>query len=111
MNQGNLRHVVKTNQLEDKAKFQIALEIAKGMNYLHGLKPPILHRDLKPSNIMVDSAFNVKICDFGIARIYDNHHTYLKSHTTVPTFAAPEILNNEPYDEKVDVYSYAFVLW
>ena len=43
--------------------------MACGMNYLHRREPfPILHRDLKSANILLDDSFNVKICDFGLAR-------------------------------------------
>ena len=39
------------------------------MNYLHRHEPfPILHRDLKSANLLLDECFNVKICDFGLAR-------------------------------------------
>ena len=48
---------------------QVAEGMACGMNYLHRREPfPILHRDLKSANILLDDSFNVKICDFGLAR-------------------------------------------
>ncbi|XP_015581783.3 receptor-like serine/threonine-protein kinase At4g25390 [Ricinus communis] len=50
-----------------KKRFGIAVDIAKGIAYLHGLDPPVIHGDIKPSNILLDQFFNAKIADFGLA--------------------------------------------
>ena len=41
----------------------------RGMMYLHSCDPPVLHRDLKSANLLLDEGMNVKICDFGLARL------------------------------------------
>ena len=46
-------------------KLSISLQIAKAMNYLHSMNPPILHRDLKTANCLSDKNFTIKICDLG----------------------------------------------
>lgn len=46
-------------------KIKMALQIAKAMNYLHSLTPPILHRDLKSANCLCDENFNIKVADLG----------------------------------------------
>lgn len=84
---------------------------ARGMNYLHNCSPVIVHRDLKSPNLLVDKNWVVKVCDFGLSRMKNS--TFLSSRSTAGTaeWMAPEVLRNEPSDEKCDVYSYGVVLW
>lgn len=55
--------------MEWKKRFSVAVDIAKGLEYLHGLDQPIIHGDIKPSNILLDRCFSAKIGDFGLARL------------------------------------------
>lgn len=86
-----------------------ATETARGMSYLHSRSPPIAHRDLKSGNLLVDEDWHIKVSDFGLAQAKLTTH----AHTQVGTFAwmAPEVLENSPYDERADVYSFAIVMW
>eukprot|EP00826_Nyctotherus_ovalis_P023474 TRINITY_DN1802_c0_g2_i1.p1 TRINITY_DN1802_c0_g2~~TRINITY_DN1802_c0_g2_i1.p1 ORF type:complete len:638 (+),score=147.91 TRINITY_DN1802_c0_g2_i1:1455-3368(+) len=113
----NLLHDPPPVPLSWKQRCKIALDIAKGMNCLHSYKPPILHRDLKSLNLLlVDQVKGegdpviVKITDFGLARFQalDQHMT-----GAAGTFhwMAPEVIMNQPYTIKADVYSYGIVLW
>ncbi|XP_058204990.1 serine/threonine-protein kinase CTR1-like [Rhododendron vialii] len=97
--------------LDDRQRLNMAYDVAKGMNYLHQLKPPIVHRDLKSPNLLVDSKYTVKVCDFGLSRSKAN--TFLSSKTAAgtPEWMAPEILRDEPSNEKSDVYSFGVILW
>ncbi|KAI3728130.1 hypothetical protein L6452_16760 [Arctium lappa] len=90
---------------------RMALDVAKGMNYLHTSNPIIVHRDLKTPNLLVDKNWVVKVCDFGMSRM--KHHTFLssKSAAGTPEWMAPEVLRNEPSNEKCDVYSFGVILW
>ncbi|KAL7123748.1 hypothetical protein ABFS83_14G003600 [Erythranthe nasuta] len=100
-----------TSKLEKRRLIHMALDIARGMNYLHHWNPPIVHRDLKSSNLLVDKNWTVKVGDFGLSRL--KHDTYLETKTGkgTPQWMAPEVLRNEPSNEKADVYSYGVVLW
>ncbi|CAI0410675.1 unnamed protein product [Linum tenue] len=97
--------------LDERQRLNMASDVAKGMNYLHQLRPPIVHRDLKSPNLLVDSTYTVKVCDFGLSRPKAN--TYLSSKTAAgtPEWMAPEVLRNEQSNEKSDVYSFGVVLW
>ncbi|KAI3966406.1 hypothetical protein MKX01_008015 [Papaver californicum] len=99
-----------TTTLGWRRRVLMALDIARGMNYLHHYNPPIIHRDLKSSNLLVDKNWRVKVCDFGLSRL--KHMTFLTSTGDgTPQWMAPEVIRNEPADEKSDVYSFGVVLW
>jgi len=93
-------------------KLQMAKDTALGMNWLHCSDPPIIHRDLKPSNLLVDSSWNVKVCDFGLSAV---KRTEKLSDNGVapgtPLWMAPEVLQGKELDEKSDIYSFGIVLW
>ncbi|XP_031478957.1 probable serine/threonine-protein kinase SIS8 isoform X2 [Nymphaea colorata] len=98
-------------QIDEKRRLKMAFDVAKGMNYLHTSHPTIVHRDLKSPNLLVDRNWVVKVCDFGLSRL--KHHTFLSSKSTAgtPEWMAPEVLRNEPSNEKCDVYSFGVILW
>lgn len=86
------------------------------MQFLHELSPPIVHRDLKPANLLLTSNYDVKVCDFGLSKIISrcsqSYMTTQSRHTVgTPHYAAPELLKNERFGVKVDVWSFGVVLW
>ncbi|MFS8019632.1 putative protein kinase TKL-CTR1-DRK-2 family [Helianthus anomalus] len=99
------------NQLDIRRRLRMALDTARGMNYLHNCTPVIVHRDLKTPNLLVDKNWVVKVSDFGLSRM--KYSTFLSTRSTAGTaeWMAPEVLRNEPSDEKSDVYSFGVVLW
>lgn len=102
----------KNNQaLDVRRRMRMALDVARGMNYLHRRNPPIVHRDLKSSNLLVDRNWNVKVGDFGLSRWKNGTFLTTKSGRGTAQWMAPEVLRNEPSNEKSDVFSFGVILW
>ena len=89
---------------------RFAKDIAKGVKYLHALRPMIIHRDLKSSNLLVDERDVLKISDFGLSRIKNESVTKISGMLGTPGWSAPEIYKQDKYTEKVDMYSYGVVV-
>jgi serine/threonine protein kinase len=109
--QGSMKDILQDPaiKLVWQQKIKILRSAALGINYLHSLHPVIVHRDLKPSNLLVDENWNVKVADFGFARIKEENATMTKCGT--PCWTAPEVLRGEKYDEKADIYSFGIIMW
>ncbi|XP_077241223.1 protein kinase superfamily protein [Tasmannia lanceolata] len=97
--------------LDERRRLSMAYDVAKGMNYLHRSNPPIVHRDLKSPNLLVDKKYTVKVCDFGLSRFKENTFLSSKSLAGTPEWMAPEVLRDEPSNEKSDIYSFGVILW
>ncbi|KAJ9135967.1 hypothetical protein P3X46_033085 [Hevea brasiliensis] len=90
---------------------RFALDIARGLNYLHENKPPIIHRDLEPSNILRDDSGHLKVADFGVSKLLTvKEDKPLLCQDASCRYVAPEVFRNEEYDTKVDVFSFALIL-
>lgn len=89
---------------------ELGMQICEGLQYLHGLHPPIIYRDLKPSNLLIDSKREITFIDFGIARTYK--HESLEDTVKLGTvgFAAPEQYGGRQTDERSDLYSLGALL-
>ena len=84
--------------------------IAANMAYVHSKN--VIHRDLKPSNVLLDENFEPHIADFYLSRFLVTDNTMTIAIGT-PLFMAPELYSDGDgrYDEKVDVYAYAILLY
>ena len=86
------------------------LQCAKGVDYLHNLKPkPLIHRDLKsPNLLLVNHGLTLKICDFGTAC---DKSTIMTNNKGSAAWMAPEVFEGSTYSEKCDVFSWGIILW
>merc|ERR1719219_2072464 len=83
-------------------------QLATGMSYLHQHK--IIHRDLKSPNILIGRNDIIKISDFGTSRQWSEHSTQMSFAGTV-AWMPPEVIRNEPCNEKVDIWSFGVCVW
>ncbi|KAG8443726.1 hypothetical protein GDO86_009048 [Hymenochirus boettgeri] len=71
----------------------------------------VLHRDLKPANIFLDAKKNVKLGDFGLARILHHDSSFAKTFVGTPYYMSPEQMNRMSYNEKSDIWSLGCLLY
>ncbi|XP_057775838.1 receptor-like protein kinase HSL1 [Salvia miltiorrhiza] len=99
--------------LDWPARLRIALGAAHGLCYMHhDCSPPIIHRDVKSSNILLDSDFNAKVADFGLAKNLAKRGEADTMSAIAGSFGyiAPEYAYTRKVNEKIDVYSFGVVL-
>lgn len=98
-------------------RVKIALDICAGMTFMHSFKPPITHRDLKSPNILLNTRIDkdwekqpivAKVTDFGLTGFAP---TLAGREVDNPVWLAPEVMRNEEYTEKADVYSFAVIMY
>ncbi|XP_041028112.1 receptor-like cytoplasmic kinase 176 [Juglans microcarpa x Juglans regia] len=93
-------------------RMKVALGAAKGLAFLHNAESQVIYRDFKTSNILLDSNYNAKLSDFGLARdgpAGDKSHVSTRVLGTYG-YAAPEYLATGHLTAKSDVYSFGVVL-
>ncbi|XP_061340585.1 probable serine/threonine-protein kinase PBL9 isoform X2 [Gastrolobium bilobum] len=93
-------------------RLKVALDAAKGLAFLHSAETKVIYRDFKTSNVLLDSKYNAKLSDFGLAK---DGPTGDKSHVSTRVmgtygYAAPEYLATGHLTTKSDVYSFGVVL-
>ncbi|KAL6971584.1 hypothetical protein U1Q18_031264 [Sarracenia purpurea var. burkii] len=109
---GTLKKFLYSNRkkkLVFKIVIQLALDLSRGLSYLHSQK--IVHRDVKAENMLLDAQKNLKIADFGVARVEAQNPQDMTGETGTLGYMAPEVLDGKPYNRKCDVYSFGVCLW
>ncbi|CAM8877217.1 hypothetical protein QQ045_020352 [Rhodiola kirilowii] len=113
VNNGNLEQWLhgslnEKGSLTWEARIKVVTGIAKALAYLHeSIEPKVIHRDIKASNILLDSEFNGKLSDFGLAKLLDSGESHINTRV-MGTFGyvAPEYANSGLLNEKSDIYSF-----
>jgi serine/threonine protein kinase len=87
----------------------IGLPVASAMSFLH--KRRIVYRDIKPANVGFDHQGNVRIFDFGLARVYNPKRGLMTPCSGTIRYMCPVAMTGGNYDLSADVYSFAILLW
>ncbi|XP_051862931.1 uncharacterized protein LOC117570482 isoform X2 [Drosophila albomicans] len=115
---GSLNRILAAGKIPPNVLVDWAIQIARGMNYLHSEAPmSIIHRDLKSSNVLIYEAIEgnqlyhktLKITDFGLAR--EMYNTQCMSAAGTYAWMPPEVISRSMYSKSSDVWSYGVLLW
>ena len=102
-------YIISKKRLSELEACNFYQQIISGIEYLGKIR--VVHRDLKPENLLLDEHKNIKIVDFGLSNIYPNNEL-LRTACGSPCYAAPEMINGEPYiGLRVDIWSSGIVLF
>ena len=98
------------NLLPPPKVVDIVMKAADALDYAHGEN--VVHRDIKPANIMYEAdSNNVKLTDFGIARITDSSKTKTGMVLGTPSYMSPEQLSGKKVDGRSDLFSLGVMLY
>jgi len=92
-----------------------SMAIARALSFLHKCTIPVVHRDLKPLNLLLNKNLEIKMADFRISkmvtRVTDRSHYKMTGGVGSWLYMAPEVVRYQNYDEKVDIYSFALIMY
>lgn len=109
----DLHQIITSSQpLTDEHVQYFIYQILRGLKYIHSAH--VIHRDLKPSNLLLNANCDLKICDFGLARLASpdgDHQGFLTEYVATRWYRAPEImLSWKEYTKAIDVWSVGCIL-
>ncbi|KAL2241951.1 receptor protein kinase CLAVATA1-like [Sesamum indicum] len=110
---GDMLRGPKGAHLQWESRYQIAVDAAKGLCYLHhDCSPSIIHRDVKSNNILLDADYEAHVADFGLAKFWHDAGASecMSSVAGSYGYIAPEYAYTLKVDQKSDVYSFGVVL-
>ena len=102
-------YIVNKEKLDEEESSIFFYQLINGVEYIH--KQGFVHRDLKPENLLLTKDYKLKIIDFGLCHDFDGTKL-LKTKCGSPSYAAPEILKDHPYDGfKTDIWCCGIILY
>lgn len=101
----------KMQHIDESKIWHVAFQVVLALYECHRRKERVLHRDVKPANIFLDSQNNVKLGDFGLARILGPESMFAYTNVGTPYYMSPEQINEMAYNEKSDVWSLGCILY
>ena len=105
---GTLFHYIRSKQyLLEKEAFFFFIQVCNAIYFLHENK--LIHRDIKPENLLICDGNTIKLCDFGLC--YENSIGNRNTFCGTFEYMAPEILNENSYNNSVDIWSLGILLY
>ena len=101
--------IEKKSEVNYRIVAKIMIQVCDALSYAH--QRGIVHRDIKPGNIMILDNFEVKVMDFGIARLGVSNLTQEGVALGTPSYISPEQLQGKPADKRSDIFSLGVVLY
>ena len=106
----SLQKVIKREKrLEWQTTIDIAIQVCGALKHAHDIG--VIHRDLKPANLVVDENWQVKLVDFGIAKIFGDSNTVAGSLLGTADYMAPEQATSEGITQRTDLYALGSVMY
>lgn len=109
----DLQHLLKRDPPEPRQILKIITQVCEALQFAH--ENGVVHRDIKPANILVDERGNVKVADFGLAKVMGQQAVdYTATGMTIgtPDYIAPEALDQSRHiDHRADIYSLGVMIY
>lgn len=98
---------------EEEFVWKVLTQCVLALKECHSRKDgkSVLHRDLKPANVFLDGSKNVKLGDFGLARVLHHETSFAETFVGTPYYMSPEQMNHLSYNEKSDIWSLGCVVY
>jgi serine/threonine protein kinase len=107
---GDLKRYLRKRPMKEKHVLYYQKQLMEGLQYLKSRN--IMHRDLKPQNLLLtDNKRILKISDFGFAKTLNSDESMNETMCGTPYYMAPEIMHNQTYNAKADLWSVGIIMY
>jgi len=102
-------HCKNEEHIQEDLVMRWAVQLLSAAQYIHRIN--VLHRDIKLANIMLTKDDDIKLVDFGLARILDTQSFLAHTCCGTPYYISPELCRGDPYDNKADIWALGCVIY